>query len=277
MSTHRPSRHSESSRSGPPAQARDMALYERLIGYGLAEADARGGAMDHVTARRMALWLLPRLQEEPDFMRGLIRFAKSGAITHDFKTHLRRSARAPNHPQRPHAARLLQYAVARGTNLGPISDDFSAICDQIDRADAMLEPLHARAASTSQLPRYGASRRDAPEPFAMARHDDASQTVILVLDSITAKAAIHAITIDAMEREARTRDLEQSSQSLPHDSYGRRDREAIIARETRTTTGLRTAERAYRTALDRGPLPAPELTRIIPTTEKHRDRDLELE
>jgi hypothetical protein len=49
------------------------------------------------------------------------------------------------------------------------------------------------------------------------------------------------------------------------------------ARETRTTTGLRAAERAYRTALDRDPLPATELSQILRTTEKQPDRDLELE
>src|SRR5213080_1369888 len=52
--------------SQPPAQMRpgtevgesqlpDLALYERLIGDGVAAADARGSAVDHVTARRLAI------------------------------------------------------------------------------------------------------------------------------------------------------------------------------------------------------------------------------
>ena len=40
--------------------APNLALYERLISDGLAAADSRGGVIDHVTARRMAIWLLSR-------------------------------------------------------------------------------------------------------------------------------------------------------------------------------------------------------------------------
>jgi hypothetical protein len=117
---------------------RDMAFYERLISRGIAEADTRGSAIDHVTARRLALWLLPRSQEEPEFMRGLVHFARTGGITGPLKKHLQHHARSPGHPSRPHAARLLQYAVARGNDLGRIGDNFGAICDQIDHADALL-------------------------------------------------------------------------------------------------------------------------------------------
>jgi hypothetical protein len=39
---------------------RDPVLYEQLISYGTIEADARGSAVDHVTARRIAITLLPR-------------------------------------------------------------------------------------------------------------------------------------------------------------------------------------------------------------------------
>ena len=60
---------------------RDLAFYERLISRGIAEADARGSAIDHITARRLAIWLLPRSQQEPEFMRGLIHFARTGGIT----------------------------------------------------------------------------------------------------------------------------------------------------------------------------------------------------
>jgi hypothetical protein len=45
----------------PPGRpARDMAFHERLIRRGIAEAGARGSAIDHVTTRRLSLWLLPR-------------------------------------------------------------------------------------------------------------------------------------------------------------------------------------------------------------------------
>ena len=81
----------DASADGRPA--RDLALYERLIDDGIAAADSRGGVIDHVTARRMAIWLISRPQQ-PDFTRGLIRFARSGAISHALKTQLRNYARS---------------------------------------------------------------------------------------------------------------------------------------------------------------------------------------
>jgi hypothetical protein len=253
-----------------------LAPYEQLIRHGIKEADGRGSAIDHVTARRMALWLLPRSQEEPQFMRGLLRFARTGAVTHDLKARLRHQARSPSHPNRPYAARLLQYAVARGTDLGPIGTDFASTCDQIDRADAMLAELRDRVQNGRALPEPvpNASGR---QLIAMARHDPGSQTVSLILDAATANAAIHAISAQAADREARTREIQHYSQHLPESSYGRRNRETIAARETRITTRLRAIERAYRTALDPETTPAPELTQILPSADRTTDHELEPE
>ena len=47
----------------------ELALYEQLIGEGVADAHARGSPVDHVTARRLAIWLAARPQE-PSFTRG---------------------------------------------------------------------------------------------------------------------------------------------------------------------------------------------------------------
>jgi hypothetical protein len=267
-------------RSDPGPQARptrDLAHYEQMIRHGIVEADGRGSAIDHVTARRMALWLLPRSQEEPGFMRGLIRFAKTGAVTHDLKVELRQRARSPSHPNRPYAARLLQYAVARGRDTGPIGEDFAAICDQIDRADTMLAELRDRVPNGQGLQDPPTPDHNARHLIAMARHDPGSQTVSLLLDATTANAAIHAISTQAAEREARTREIQHYSQSLPEDSYGRRNRDTIAARETRITTRLRAIERAYRIALDPETTPAPELTQILDTPGRTADRELELE
>ena len=40
----------------------DLALYEQLIDDGIADADRRGTIIDHVTARRLAIWLAARPQ-----------------------------------------------------------------------------------------------------------------------------------------------------------------------------------------------------------------------
>ena len=149
--------------------------------------------------------------------------------------------------------------VARGADRGPVGEDFGAVCDEIDRADAMLEELRNRVQQAHAPPRPARTRRD-QHVIAMARHDPASQTVSLLLDATTANAAIHAISTLAADREARTRELQQYSQQFPEDSYGRSNRETIAARETRITTRLRAVERAYRTALDPETTPAPELT-----------------
>lgn len=247
--------------------ARDLALYEQLIRYGVEKADERGSAIDHVTARRMALWLLPRSQEEPAFMRGLLKFAKTGAVTGDLRNQLRQRARSASHPSRPYAGRLLQYAVARSTDLGPIGTDFAAVCDQIDRADAMLADLHDRVSDSRRQRRQPVPETSRQPLIAMARHDPASQTVSLILDTATANAAIHAISTQAADRE-----IQQISQQLPADTYGRRNRDIIAARETRITTRLRAIEHAYRTALDPDATPAPELTQLPPG-----DRVFELE
>jgi hypothetical protein len=96
-------------------------VYQKLYKFqGIEKTDERGSAIGHVTARRMALWLLPRSGEEPGFMGGLIRFAKTGAVTHDLKVQLRHRARSASHPSRPYAARLLQYTAARGPGTGPV-------------------------------------------------------------------------------------------------------------------------------------------------------------
>ena len=87
--------------------------------------------------------------------------------------------------------------------------------------------------------------------IALAHRDPDSQTVCLILDATTANTAIFAIAAHADEREAHVREVEQFGQNLPEGSYGRRNRQAIAARETRVAARLRAVERAYRIADER--------------------------
>jgi hypothetical protein len=88
------------------------------------------------------------------------------------------------------------------------------------------------------------------QPLALARRDPDSRTVTLVLDAATANIAMFAIAAHADEREAHVREVERFGRTLPEDSYGRSNRQAIAAHETRVAARLRAVEQAYRTALD---------------------------
>ena len=274
--------------TGPPARPsyrlpergplRDLSLYEDLIADGVATANSQGGVIDHVTARRMALWLVAQ-QQPPDFTRGLIRFAQSGAVTRALKLQLANYARSPGFPHRSKAARLREYTVARGTDLGPVGTDFGVICDQIDQADAMLAGLRERTREGHGTP--GPARADtAGQPITLARHDPGSRTVTLVLDAATANVAMFAIAAHADEREAHVREVERYGHTLPEDSYGRRNRQDIATHETQVVARLRAVEQAYRTAIDHDTtyrLPGRPQTSRSPESQPARQSDLEAE
>ena len=86
-----------------------------------------------------------------------------------------------------------------------------------------------------------------------------------------------AVSAYAGDREAHVREVEQFGEKLPERSYGRRNRQAIAARETRVAARLRAVERAYRTAIEHDAAVNPEPAQTIHPADHVADHEMELE
>src|ERR1039457_3071890 len=157
------------SRQGPAAGPGDrlpdggplpeLSLYERLIDDGIVAADGRGSTVDHLTARRLAIWLAARPQE-PVFALNLGRFAETGMINPTLKMQLRMRARSGTYADRSQAARMLAYCIGRGT--GAIGEKFGP-ARRPDRPPGGIAPRpHDRARHGIPLPEQDWPETDGP-------------------------------------------------------------------------------------------------------------------
>ena len=176
----------------------------------------------------------------------MVRLVETGAISPTLKTQLRIHARSDTYLDQPQAAKLMQYCVGRGSNLGPLGENFGRACDQIERAD-VLAGLDDRVKRGHALPRAGLARDRRTPATGPGPPEAEAQTVSLILNTTTANIAIHVIVAHADEREAHLREVEPSAITCPRGH----NRLAIASRETRVAARLRAVEPAYGTAIER--------------------------
>lgn len=111
------------------------------------------------------------------------------------------------HQQRPHRPRgARRPREGLGSVLAPRPAQ-----DRKDRTASRPRPNHRRP----RTPEPVRPDTSGQHPIALTRYDPVSQTFGFILEAATATAAWHAITLNALEREARTREVQRESRVLP--------------------------------------------------------------
>jgi hypothetical protein len=171
----------------------------------------------------------------------------------------------------------MEYCIARGADRGPIGLNFGKTCDEIDQADMVLAGLRERVRQREGLPEPTWPDTEGPQVIAVAHRDPWGRTVSLIMDAATANITMYAVAAYAGDREAHVREVEQYGENLPEDSYGRRNRQAIAAREARVAARLRAIEHAYRTAIEHDVTANSEPATTIRPAARVADHEMELE
>jgi hypothetical protein len=125
-----------------------------------------------------------------------------------------------------------------------------AVTDWLEAA--ALPPLPAVSASP---PRAGdpavaerpGQRRDAEHDLlANVYRDPTRHTVSFLLDDLTANTVIYAVRLLAADAEAHAREVRLVAETMPPDSYGAANRQAVAWRQERIARRLRLLESNYR-------------------------------
>ena len=88
------------------------------------------------------------------------------------------------------------------------------------------------------------------ETLANVYTDPERHTVTLLLDDSTANIVMYAVQMLAADSEAHAREVRRVKATMPPDSYGAINRDAIASRHERIARRLRALESNYRTIVD---------------------------